>query len=436
MTVIYNGEVVDRGARFSGYVVIQGDRIKGVHRGTPSREVLEQASKVVDAHRGYIIPGVIDDQVHFRDPGLTYKGDIESESRAAVAGGITSFMDMPNTVPQTVTRELWEQKMERAAAVSVANYAFFLGANNENIKEIGAINPKILPGVKVFMGSSTGGMLVDRRDRLEAIFAECPTLVATHCEDEKIVQANIAKYGKDARAEDHPLIRSQEACYRSSAEAIDIASRYNTRLHVLHLSTAKELTLFESRPLSQKRITNEVCVHHLWFTDQDYSKYGNRIKWNPAIKTQNDRDALREGLRTGRVDIAATDHAPHTIEEKARQYTEAPSGGPMVQHSLVAMLEIFSPEEVVEYMAGRVAECLRVKERGSLTEGYYADVVVVEKCNWSVTSQNILYKCGWSPLEGTEFKHRVAHTFVNGNHVYNNGEIDSSSQGSALEFNY
>ncbi len=434
MTIIYNGEVVNEGMRFLGYVTIEGSRIKSVEAGVPSKELLSSASKVIDARGGYIIPGVIDDQVHFRDPGLTYKGDIESESRAAVAGGITSFMDMPNTVPQTVSRELWERKMERAAEVSVANYAFFMGATNDNIKEVASIDPKLLPGVKVFMGSSTGGMLVNNRTRLEAIFAECPTLVATHCEDEALVQANIAKYGKDAKIEDHPLIRSEEACYRSSGEAVEIAAKYNTRLHVLHLSTARELSLFESRPLREKRITNEVCLHHLWFTDADYPKHGNRIKWNPAIKTQADRDALREGLLSGRVDIVATDHAPHTIEEKSKPYTEAPSGGPMVQHSLLAMLELFSPEQTVEYMAHRVAECLRVEDRGFLKEGYYGDVVVVERSDWKVTPESILYKCAWSPMEGTEFKHRVTHTLVGGKHVYNQGVVDTTVRGEALKF--
>ncbi len=436
MLIIYNGEVINEGERFCGYITSEGGRITKVGRGEPSKEEIEAAADRVDAKGGYIMAGVIDDQVHFRDPGLTYKGDMESESRAAVAGGVTSFMDMPNTIPQTTTRELWEKKMERAAEVSVANYGFFLGATNDNIKEIENIDPRAIPGVKVFMGSSTGGMLVNNISRLEAIFAECPTLVATHCEDEGIIRSNIEKWGKSAVIGDHPLIRSAEACYRSSGTAVEIASKYGTRLHVLHLSTARELSLFEdNKPTFDKKITNEVCVHHLWFTDSDYKAKGNFIKWNPAIKTLEDREALRLGLQSGRVDIAATDHAPHSFEEKSRSYLEAPSGGPMVQHSLVAMLEIFPPEEVINYMAHRVADCLKVSERGRLREGYFADVIVVEKTQWSVTKENVLYKCGWSPMEGQEFSHRVAHTFVGGKHVYNRGTIDESIRGEALRFN-
>ncbi len=433
-TIIYNGEVVNERTRYYGYVVLEGQRIKKVASGKPSTEELGAASSKVDAHGGYIMAGVIDDQVHFRDPGLTYKGDIESESRAAVAGGVTSFMDMPNTVPQTTTRELWEKKMERAAEVSRANYGFFFGANNDNIKEIATLDTTYIPGVKVFMGSSTGGMLVDNTARLEAIFAECPTLVATHCEDEGIVRANIEKYGAEAKISDHPLIRSAEACYRSSGRAVEIASKYGTRLHVLHLSTARELSLFESKATLDKKITNEVCVHHLWFSDDDYAAKGNFIKWNPAIKTAEDRDALRDGLLSNRVDIVATDHAPHSFEEKSRTYREAPSGGPMVQHSLVAMLELYSPEKVIEYMAHRVADCLKVSERGYLREGYYGDVVVVEKEGWRVSAENILYKCGWAPLLGTDFSHKVTHTFVSGLHLYDNGQINDSLRGEPLKF--
>ncbi len=436
MTVIYNGVVVNLGESFEGYVLVEGERIVEVGRGRVEQQVLHRASTKIDAKGGYIMAGVIDDQVHFRDPGLTYKADIKSESKAAVAGGVTSFMDMPNTVPQTVSGEQWERKMERAAEVSMANYAFYLGATNDNLGEITRINRRFSPGVKVFMGSSTGGMLVDRREKLEAIFAECPVLVATHCEDEKIVQQNIKAFGPDAVIENHPMIRSAEACYRSSAEAVDIAAKYGTRLHVLHLSTARELSLFETKPMvGEKKITNEVCVHHLWFFDEHYKKYGNRIKWNPAIKTKEDRDALRDGLLSGRVDIVATDHAPHTIEEKDRPYTEAPSGGPMVQHSLVAMLEIFSPQDVSRFMSHRVAECMGVVGRGALIEGYYADIVVVGKEDpWEVSTNNILYKCGWSPMEGTKFSHKVNHTIINGKVVYSDGEFDESFRGSALEF--
>ncbi len=430
-SVIYNGVVVNDGDSFEGFVVIEGSLIVQIGRGCYEKQ---SGVTLIDAKGGYIMPGVIDDQVHFRDPGLTYKADMESESRAAVAGGVTSFMDMPNTVPQTTTREFWEAKMERAALVSVANYAFFMGATNDNIKVIERLDSKLFPGVKVFMGSSTGGMLVDNRKRLEAIFAESPVLVATHCEDEGIIRHNIEKYGAEATIGMHPVIRSEEACYRSSATAVEIAAKYGTRLHVLHLSTVRELSLFESRPLVEKKITNEVCVHHLWFSDRDYERKGNLIKWNPAVKSEANRDGLRAGLRSGGVDIVATDHAPHTLEEKQLPYTQAPSGGPMVQHSLVAMLEMFEPTEVVDYMSHRVAQCFGVDKRGYLREGYFADVVVVERGEWEVTRESVLYKCGWSPMEGVSFKHKVSHTFVGGQHVYDNGVIDTEARGEALIF--
>lgn len=428
--VIHNGVIVNEGERFDGYVVIEGERIHRIGRGAYDGEQAE----MIDARGGYIIAGVIDDQVHFRDPGLTYKADIESESRAAVAGGVTSYMEMPNTVPQTTTIELWERKNEHAATVSAANYSFYLGATNDNLQQIAAVDPRQVPGVKVFMGSSTGGMLVDNQKRLEAIFAESPILVAIHSEDEAIVQANIARYGDRATIFDHSAIRSDEACYSSTYRAMEIATKYNTRLHVLHLSTARELELFASRPLTEKRITNEVCVHHLWFSNEDYSRKGNFIKWNPSIKTAADRAALREGLSNGRVDIVATDHAPHTLDEKLKPYITAPSGGPLVQHSLPAMLEMFPVETVVDFMAHRPAVCFNVSERGYLREGYYADIAVVERQQWEVTRDNVLYKCGWSPFEGVEFSHRVAHTFVNGAHVYNDGELDCAIHSKALTF--
>ncbi len=417
--VIYNGTVINEGERFLGYVVIENELISEVGRG----EYAGDKSGGVDAKGGYIMAGVIDDQVHFRDPGLTHKGDIASESRAAAAGGVTSFMDMPNTAPQTVTIGAWEAKMERAAEVSMVNYGFLMGATNDNIAVVNRVDPKRVPGVKVFMGSSTGGMLVDDKRNLEAIFAECPVLVATHCEDEATIRANIEKFGEAASVEQHPLIRSAEACYRSSGLAVDIASKYGTRLHVLHLTTERELALFESRPLSEKKITNEVCVHHLWFTDKDYAHRGNYIKCNPAIKTVQDRDALREGLKSGRVDIVATDHAPHTISEKEQPYAKAPSGMPMVQHSLVAMLEIYSPEDTINYMAHRVAECFKVEKRGYLRQGYYADIVVVAPAKQEILRSGLYYKCGWSPLEGETLSHSVTHTFVNGREVFSNGEL-------------
>lgn len=432
MLIIHNGIIVNEGQKFDGYIIVQGDRITKIGKGkiqdTPSGATL------IDAKGGYVIPGVIDDQVHFREPGLTYKADIESESRAAAVGGVTSFMEMPNTVPQTTTIELLEQKFERAATTSAVNFSFYLGATNDNVKEITRINPRHTAGVKVFMGSSTGNMLVDRIKSLEAIFAESPVLVATHCEDEGTVQANIKKWGAAATISDHALIRSAEACYRSSALAVEIASKYNSRLHVLHLSTARELSLFESKPLAQKRITNEVCVHHLWFSDKDYTTKGNFIKWNPSIKTIEDRDALKAGLLSGRVDIVATDHAPHTLQEKERPYTEAPGGGPLVQHSLVAMLEMFTVENVVDFMCHRPSECFLVEDRGFLREGMFADIVVVEKADWEVSKENILYKCAWSPFEGQTFTHRVSHTIVNGKIVYQNGEINTEHKGTALTF--
>lgn len=430
--VIYNGVIVNEGERYDGYVVIDGEMIASVGRGEYTGE---RYPSMIDARGGYIIAGAIDDQVHFRDPGLTYKADIATESRAAVAGGVTSYMEMPNTVPQTTTIENWERKNEHASTISAANYAFYLGATNDNIAQINALDPRRVPGVKVFMGSSTGGMLVDNQKRLEAIFAESPILVAIHSEDEAIIQANIARFGDRAVITDHPTIRSEEACYRSTARAIEIAARYNTRLHVLHLSTGRELTLFESRPLAEKRITNEICVHHLWFCDEHYAQKGNLIKWNPSIKTSADRAALREGVANGRVDIVATDHAPHTLDEKLKPYILAPSGGPLVQHSLVAMLEMFEVETVVEFMAHRVAVCFNVEKRGYLREGYFADIAIVEKSDWVVTRENVLYKCGWSPFEGVQFAHRVTSTFVNGAHVYNNGEIDCAIHSKPLTFN-
>ena len=434
MKVIYNGTVVNRGERFEGYIVVGNDgRIASVGRGALPADFDPKAERY-DARGGLILPGAIDDQVHFREPGLTYKADIQSESRAAAAGGVTSYMEMPNTVPQTTTNELLAQKYERAAEVSAVNFAFYLGATNDNIKEIEHIDPKRAAGIKLFMGSSTGNMLVDRRGTLEAIFAESPVLVATHCEDEAIVQANIKKWGASARIADHALIRSEEACYRSSALAAELATKYGARLHILHLSTAREMSLLEVKPLKDKKITGEVCVHHLWFSDADYAALGNRIKWNPSIKTAADREALREALAVGRLDVVATDHAPHTREEKDRLYVEAPGGGPLVQHSLVAMLEIFPVDKVVDWMAHRVAECFKIKDRGYLEQGMWADVAIVEREGWTVEPENILYKCGWSPFEGVRFHHKVTATFVNGDLVYDRGAFDDAVRGRALEF--
>lgn len=432
MIIIHNGIVVNRGEKFLGYVVIDGEFIASVGRGAYMGE--RCAAQMIDAAGGYIMPGAIDDQVHFREPGLTYKADLQSESRAAVAGGVTTYMEMPNTVPQTTTLDLLEQKFERAAEVSAANFSFYLGATNDNISQIRSINPKTTAGVKVFMGSSTGNMLVDRRLSLEAIFAESPVLVATHCEDEGIVQENIRKWGEGATIFDHATIRSAEACYRSSSLAAEIASKYGTRLHILHLSTAREMSIFEAKPLKDKKITGEVCVHHLWFCEADYARLGNFIKWNPSIKTAEDRAALREALTTGRVDIVATDHAPHTLEEKEKPYVQAPGGGPLVQHSLVAMLEMFSPEQVASYMSHRVAECFGVEKRGYLEAGQYADVVVVGRESWLVTPSNILYKCAWSPFTGQTFTHKVNYTLVNGRVAYDRGMVNPEVRGKAITF--
>ena len=400
--------------------------------------------ETIDAREQWVLPGAIDDQVHFREPGLTYKADIRSESAAAAAGGVTSFMDMPNVKPPTVTLGLLDEKFERAAETSVTNYSFYFGATNENAAEIERIDPKRVCGVKVFMGSSTGNMLVDDDRALASIFAQSPVPVATHCEDEATVRANMerfrAGYGDEITVAMHPLIRSAEACYRSSAKAVELATRYGADLHVLHLSTARELDLFDRGPLSGKRITNEVCVHHLWFSDADYARMGNFIKWNPAIKSEADRDALRRGIADGRVDVVATDHAPHTLDEKKLPYLKAPSGGPLVQHSLVAMLEmsrngVFPVETAVEKMCHAPAVRFRIRERGYLREGYFADIVLVRPDDpWTVSPQNILSKCGWSPFEGVTFSNRVTHTLVNGKIVFRNGAVDRDARGRALEF--
>lgn len=440
-TLIENGTIVNEGLTYKGYVLINDDRIEAAGEGRFEGDFYGTR---IDAEGQLVIPGVIDDQVHFREPGLTHKADIASESAAAVAGGVTSYMEMPNTNPPTTSESELEWKYDRAAETSLANYSFYLGATNDNIREIKQLDPHTVCGVKLFMGSSTGNMLVDDRKTLSAIFAESPVLIAAHCEDEAMIRENTEtfrrRYSDNIEPWMHPLIRSAEACYRSSAYAVELADKYGSQLHVLHLSTARELTLFDAKPLAEKKITNEVCVHHLWFSDEDYAAKGNFIKWNPAVKTAADRLALREGLLNGKVDVAATDHAPHTLEEKRKPYWECPSGGPLVQHSLVAMLElarqgVMPVEKAVEKMCHAPAQLYKVKERGFLRPGYYADVVVVDPSSpWTVATDNILYKCGWSPFEGTEFSHKVAHTFVNGRHVYNNGELDRGIRGERLEF--
>jgi len=399
----------------------------------------------IDASGLHLLPGMIDDQVHFREPGLTHKADIFTESMAAVAGGITSFMEMPNTVPNTLTQELLADKYAIAAEMSLANYSFYMGASNNNLEEVLKTDPKNVCGIKVFMGSSTGNMLVDNEKVLENIFREAPILVATHCEDEATIQKNLAeykaKYGDQLTIDMHPKIRSAEACYLSSSLAVSLAKKYNTRLHILHISTAPEVQLFNNTlALKDKRITAEACVHHLWFDDRDYASKGNWIKWNPAIKTEADKLGVLAGLLDDHIDVIATDHAPHTIEEKEQPYSAAPSGGPLVQHALPALLEMYhqgkiSLEKIVEKTAHNVAICFDVKERGFIREGYWADLVLVNLNDpFKVTRQNVLYKCGWSPFEGQTFRSEITHTFISGNLAYSKGKFTTNETGKRLEF--
>ena len=437
-----NALIINEGKMKRGHVVIKNDLIDQV---LDEQSTLPPANITMDCKGLLLIPGVIDDQVHFREPGLTHKGNIASESAAAVAGGITSYMEMPNTNPQTVTQALLEEKYALAADKSVTNYSFYMGATNDNFEELKKTDPQKVCGVKIFMGSSTGNMLVDDNETLSRIFAEIPMLLTTHCEDEATIRANTehykALYGEATDFKHHHLIRSAEACYKSSSKAVELAQKYGTRLHLLHLSTAKEMALLESGDIANKKITGEVCVHHLWFTNEDYDHYGSRIKWNPAIKTEADRTALRQALNDNRLDVVATDHAPHTLEEKNNSYLKAPSGGPLVQHSLVAMLEmveqgIFTYEMVVEKMCHAPAKLFQIKDRGFIRPGYKADLTLVApNQSWTVSEDNILYKCGWSPFEGTTFSHKVMHTYVNGRHVYCDGIVDLSIRGERLLFN-
>lgn len=442
--IIHNAEIVNEGKRFHGYVVIEGEVIVEVGEGNPSQAILDECFERTDAQGMLLLPGAIDDQVHFREPGLTHKADIESESHAAVAGGVTSFMDMPNNKPATTTLELLEQKYERAAQVSPANYSFYAGATNENMAELRRIDFSQVCGVKVFMGSSTGNMLVDDKDTLRAIFSEIPAIIAIHSEDETTINRNkelyTQRFGNDLPVYFHPLVRSAEACYVSTAKAVELAHECGTRLHVLHMSTAKELSLLENKPLAEKKVTSEVCVHHLWFTDNDYAQYGNRIKCNPAVKTYADREALRNGLKSGLIDVVATDHAPHLMSEKQGGCFTAASGMPLVQYSFVAMLEmadkgIFTTEMVVDKMCHAPATLYRINKRGFIRKGYYADLVLVDKdASYSVDSHDIKSKCGWSPFEGTKFHNRVYATFVNGTKAYENGEVMSGVRGKRLTF--
>jgi dihydroorotase len=441
--LVKNAKIVNKGIIIHGFVLVRGGIIRAVAEGEPGAE--QDQVEIVDGGGKYLIPGVIDDQVHFREPGLTHKAEIATESKAAVAGGITSFMEMPNTKPQATTIEELEKKYDRAAEVSMANYSFYLGATNDNIDEIKKLDPSGNCGVKIFMGSSTGNMLVDNRRSLEKIFAESPTLIATHCEDESTILKNTEKqrahFGVDIPIHLHPVIRSEEACYISSSLAVELAKKHNARLHVLHISTARELELFQQgTDFDKKRITAEVCIHHLWFQDEDYERKGTLIKWNPAVKTKHDQDSLMAALLNDKLDVIATDHAPHTIEEKQSKYFDSPSGGPMVQHALVAMLEMahqnkLSLEKVVEKMCHAPARLFGIKERGFIEPGYRADMVLVDMAQeWTVAHKNIHYKCGWSPLEGETFHSRVTHTWVNGKLVYMNGLFNEMVRGERLEF--
>jgi len=441
--LIKNAKIVNNGNITLGFVLVRDGIIRAVGTGEPG--VQQDLAEEIDAGGKYLLPGIIDDQVHFREPGLTHKAEIATESKAAVAGGTTSYMEMPNTRPQATSLKELEKKYKRAQEVSMANYSFYLGATNDNIEEIQRVDPTRICGIKVFMGSSTGNMLVDDPKALEKIFAGSPTLVATHCEDEATIVKNtkkaLEKYGEDIPVSQHPLIRSEEACYLSSSLAVKLAVKYNTRLHVLHISTARELDLFEQgTDFEKKRITAEVCIHHLWFHDRDYERKGTLIKWNPAIKTMHDRDSLLAAVLNDKLDVIATDHAPHTIEEKQSKYMNAPAGGPMVQHSLTAMLELvhqgkISIEKVVEKMCHAPARLFGVKARGFIESGYKADLVLVDmEQEWTVARKNIYYKCGWSPFEGETFHSKVSHTWVNGQLAYRDGLFNEMVRGERLEF--
>ena len=439
-TLIKNAFVVNEGLTECKDVFIKDGIISKI-----GVDLNEKADEVIEAKGLHLMPGVIDDQVHFREPGLTHKADIQSEARAAVAGGITSFMEMPNTKPQALTQELLEEKYKKAEKVSVANYSFFMGASNDNLEEVLKTNPRNVGAIKIFMGSSTGNMLVDNQDVLEQIFSKSKMLIAVHCEDEDIIRENTENYrkiyGEDVPIQLHPLIRSDKACYKSSSMAIDLAKKHNTRLHVFHLSTAIEMDLLDNKlPLEDKMITAEVCIHHLWFDDSFYNDKGTLIKWNPAVKTKKDREAVFNALLENKIDVIATDHAPHTLQEKQNTYFKAPSGGPLVQHALVAMLEFYhqgkiSLEKIVEKMSHSPAICFKIEKRGFIKIGYWADLVLVDLNDcWTVTKDNILYKCGWSPFEDQEFKSKVKYTFVNGHLAYNNGKINDSKKGKRLLF--
>lgn len=441
-TLIKNAQIVNENVVFKGDLLIENNIIKEISEHISATE----NTKIIDAKDGFLLPGFIDDQVHFREPGLTHKANIATESKAAIAGGITSFIEMPNTVPQATTQELLENKFKIAAKDSYANYSFMFGGTNDNLEELLKTDPKNVAGIKLFLGSSTGNMLVDDEVVLEKIFSSTKMLISVHCEDEATIKKNTehykAIYGEDIPLKFHPIIRSEEACYLSSSRAIELAKKTGARLHIFHLSTEKETHLFRNDiPIEEKQITAEVCVHHLWFSDTDYDEKGTLIKWNPAVKTTKDRAGLWKALLDDRIDVIATDHAPHTIEEKNNVYTKAPSGGPLVQHALTAILEkvkdgTISIEKAVEKMSHNPAKIFKIKKRGFIKEGFYADLVLVNsKLSNTVSKDTLLYKCGWSPFEGTTFSSTITHTFVNGNLMYDNGKFNEEIKGERLVFN-
>ena len=439
--LIKNATLINEGVSIQKDVLIEEKIIQEI-----KSNINVTADRIINAKGLHLIPGVIDDQVHFREPGLTHKAEIYTESKAAVAGGITSFMEMPNTKPQTLTQSLLEEKFKIASTNSLANYTFFMGASNDNLKEVLSTNPKTVGGIKIFMGSSTGNMLVDNKDVLEKIFANANMLIAVHCEDEEVIQKNIIQakklYGEDVPFSLHNTIRDEKACYKSSSMAIKLAKKHKTRLHVFHISTEKELSLFQNNiTLENKLITAEVCIHHLWFDEKDYKEKGSLIKWNPAVKTNKDKNALLQGLLDDKIDVIATDHAPHTLKEKSNKYFNCPSGGPLVQHALPAMLSLakqkkISLEKIVEKMCHNPAICFQIAKRGFIRKGYFADLVLVDLDRpWKVTRENVLYKCGWSPFEGTIFNSTITHTIINGHIAYQNGVFNETQKGMRLEFN-
>jgi len=441
--LIKNATIINEGRSFQSDLLIKDELISSI--GSIDHLNIPEATKIIDATGLLLMPGIIDDHVHFREPGLTQKGDINSESKAAVAGGITSFMEMPNTNPQTVTIDTLNEKYLLGSEKSVINYSFYIGATNSNLGEVLKADPTKVCGIKLFMGSSTGNMLADDESVLKELFAKATMPLTAHCEDQSTIKKNseiyIRKYGEDIPIRMHSLIRSREACFISSSHAVKLAREYNTRLHILHISTADELKLFkDDLPLDQKRITGEACVHHLWFDESSYDNLGTLIKWNPSIKTRFDRDALINGVKNNIIDIIATDHAPHTLNEKRNTYFKAPSGGPLVQHSLPLMLELWhkkvlSLEKIVEMMCHNPAILFKIKGRGFIREGYKADLCLIDPARqWTVSKENILYKCGWSPFEGTIFNSKVVKTIVNGTIVYDNGDIKDDYRGQRLMF--